>query len=121
MFKVRKVNKNNVVSITASGTLTKEDYSQLLPEIELMLQQHKVFHFYITLENFTGFEANALWENIKFDYKYKDQYGKIAIVGEKKWEEWGAKFSKLFFDAEIKYFYEEDAIIAWEWINTINS
>ena len=52
-----------------------------------------------------------------FDFKYKNQYGRTAIVGDKKWEEWGTKISRMFFDSEMKFFYEDQSDDARNWVN----
>lgn len=106
-----------MLAITARGKLTKEDYAGLLPQLEHMLETHGPLRFYIKLEDFSGFEMGALWEDIKFDYKHKNMYGKTAIVGEKKWEEWGTKISSLFFDSEMKFFSKDQEDEAWKWVN----
>jgi hypothetical protein len=117
MLRIDHPNENKVVTVTVSKQLTKEDYQRLLPELEEMLKQYGALRFYIELKEFSGFEMGALWEDIKFDYKHKNQYGKTAIVGDKHWEEWGTKISKLFFDAEMKFFYEDQSDEAWSWVN----
>lgn len=117
MLRIDDLNENKVLRITVSGKLTKSDYALFLPDIEKLLGEHGTLRFYIQLVGFSGFEAGALWEDIKFDVRNKEKFGKIAIVGEKKWEEWGTKFSKLFFGSEIRFFYEDQSDSAWEWIN----
>lgn len=118
MLKVEILNENKVLTITATGKLTKEDYISLLPSLENLLKNHGLIRFFIRLEDFKGFELEALWEDIKFDYEHQRQYGKTAIVGSKKWEELGTKFSSLFFGAEMKFFYKEQAKDAWDWVNS---
>jgi len=118
MLRIDNLNENQVITITASGELTKKDYVCVLPELEEMLEKHDRLRFYIKLEDFSGFEMEALWEDIKFDYEYKNQYDKTAIVDDKKWEEWGTKFSSLFFDTEVKFFYKEQNPEAWKWVNS---
>lgn len=118
MLNIDNLNENRVLTITASGKLTEEDYNALLPELEKLLNRHGTIHFFIQLKNFSGFETGALLEDIKFDYGHKDQYGKTAIVGDKKWEEWGTKFSSLFFDFEMRFFYNEQKDEAWNWVNS---
>ena len=117
MLKVENLNENKVLPIIVSGTLTMEDYISLLPELEDLLKKQGVIRFYIRLEDFEGFELEALWEDIKFDFAHQRQYGKTAIVGSKKWEEWGTRFSSLFLGAETKFFYKDQAQDAWDWVN----
>lgn len=121
MLTLGQLNENKVVTIHVQGKLTKTDYERVLPDLEIMMNEHGVLKFYIKLEDFSGFDMEALWEDIKFDYKHQKQYGKIAIVGQKQWEEWGVKFSDLFFKSEVKFFYEEQAKQAWQWVNSNKS
>ncbi|MDX1655550.1 MAG: STAS/SEC14 domain-containing protein [Candidatus Competibacteraceae bacterium] len=118
MLAIGDLNENKVLTITVEGKLTKEDYTHTLPQMEALLQQHGTIRFYIKLENFQGFELGAVWEDLKFDYKNQSQFGKTAVVGDKKWEEWGTNFSNLFFDAEMRFFSKEQAEEAWNWVNS---
>lgn len=118
MLKIDNINDKQVVTISVSGKVTKDDYEKILPQLEGLLEQYKTLRFYITLDDLSGFEKEALWKDIKFDAKHKNQYGKTAIVGDKKWEEWGIKISNLFFDAEMQFFYTDQLTKAWEWVNS---
>ena len=117
MLRVGDVNANGVLKIVAGGTLTKADYEELLPQVEALLRERGTLRFYIELEEFSGFELGALWEDITFDRKHMDSFGKVAVVGDRRWEEWGTKFSSLFFSPEMKFFYHDKADEAWAWIN----
>jgi len=117
MLRIDDLNENRVLTVTVSERLTKEDYERLLPELEELLQKHGHLKFFIKIESLSGFEMEALWKDIKFDFKHKNQYGKTAIVGDKKWEEWGTKISKIFFDSEMKFFYKDQSDEAWNWVN----
>jgi hypothetical protein len=117
MLRIDNLTENMVLTITASDRLTKEDYERLIPELEELLEKHDSLRFFIKLQGLTGFEMGALVEDLKFDFKYKNQYGKTAIVGDKKWEELTTKISKLFFDSEIKFFYEDQSDDVWNWVN----
>jgi hypothetical protein len=118
MLELGALNENNVQTVTVSGTLTEDDYTSLLPELEKLLKEHGTIRFYIKLQDFNGFEMEALWEDIKFDSKHQSMFGRTAIIGQNKWEKWGTKFSSLFFDAEMKFFYEDQAEEAWKWVNS---
>ena len=117
MLTIDNLNEQQIVTIIATGKLTREDYALLLPDLENMFEKFKTLHFFILLKDFSGFELGALWEDIKFDHKNKKQYGKTAIVGNRKWEAVATKISSLFFQSEMKFFYEDQKNIAWSWIN----
>ena len=117
MFTMDQPNDNDVITIRIRGTLTHEDYRRLAPALEQTLKRRRTLRFFIKLEDFSGIEPAALWEDVKFDYKHSSRYGKTAIVGHKKWEEWGTNISKLFFDTEMRFFYEDQSDEAWRWVN----
>ena len=55
--------------------------------------------------NFSGWDLSGLWRDLKFDAKHQDKFGRIAIVGNKNWQEWGTKlFDPLFPSAEMRFF-----------------
>ena len=51
-----------------------------------------------------------------FDFKHFADIERLAMVGEKKWEEWMAKFCRPFTNAEIRYFDQSQAEEARSWI-----
>jgi len=117
MFELDEPNENRVLKITASEQLTLDDYEQMLPELEKMFSRHDDLRFYIDLNNVSGIEMGALWEDIKFDYEHRHQFGKIAIVGDKKWQQWATTISAPFFDSKIKFFDKQQSNEAWNWVN----
>ncbi len=117
MIKLGELNENNVMTVTVSGRVRKDDYDQVLPRLEEVLAEQDKVRFFIKSENVTGFEADALWQDIKFDVRHGKQYGRTAIVGDSKWQEWGTKIANLFFSAEMHFFTEEQAEQAWAWVN----
>lgn len=117
MIDIGTPNENNVVPVTASGKLTKEEYERAIPECEELFRQHDKLRFFIKLEDFSGFELGALWEDIKFYRSHANELGRTAIVGEKTWEEWATRFSSLFYSPEVRFFYKDAESEAWEWVN----
>lgn len=117
MLKIGYLNDNHVLTITAAGMVTRDDYNDALPALEEMLNQHDKLRFFIKLDDCSGFKPGALWEDLKFDFKHKSQFGKTAVVGDKKWEEWGIKLSRPFFEDEIRFYPVEQSDEAWEWVN----
>lgn len=117
MLNIGNLNDNEVLTITAKGKLKEEDYNRVLPQLEQLLQEHEKLRFFIKLDDFQGFEPEALWKELKFDKKHRDEFGKTAVVGDRKWEELGTKLSDLFFRAEVRFFESEGSDKAWEWVN----
>ena len=46
--------------------------------------------WYFELEDFTGYNLPGLWQDLKIDAAHVNDYRKITMVGDKKWQEWMA-------------------------------
>lgn len=116
MIEIGTLGDDKVLPVTASGKVTKEDYEKAIPKLEALLEEHGTLRFFIRLENVTGFELGALWEDLKFDRRHMNEFGKTAIVGDRTWEEWLTRISGLFFSPEVKFFYADREDEAREWV-----
>ena len=105
-----------IVSVTLSGKLVAADYQQFGSEIDRLIQQHGKLRMLVTMHDFHGWTAGALWEDIKFDFKHFNHLEKLALVGESKWEHGMAVFCKPFTTAKIRYFDQSKADEARAWL-----
>jgi hypothetical protein len=92
------------LNIRLSGTLHKSDYEAFVPEIERLIRQHGKLRLLVELDDFHGWDAGALWQDIKFDVKHFGDIERLALVGHSKWEQGMATFCKPFTSAEVRYF-----------------
>ena len=92
------------MEVRMSGKLTHADYKHFVPEFERLLKQHGKLRVLCEMVDFHGWEAGALWDDIKFDMKHFSDIDRLAIVGEKQWEKGMAAFCKPFTTARIRYF-----------------
>ncbi len=106
---------HNALGFTMSGKLHDEDYKKFVPLIDESAKSGKVrllAHFH----DFHGWDAKALWDDIKFSTTHCTKIEKIALVGDKKWEKWMAGVCKPFTMAKIEYFDVADIDKAWAWV-----
>jgi len=106
--------------IRVSSTLTRADYKEIVPEIEQKIKQFGSIKLLIQIDGFKSIKPAALWEELKFDIKHRNDFEQIAIVGDEDWGKWSAKFGEIFFDARIKYFQPDQVAEAWEWLGVSN-
>ena len=118
MLQILEQSEGNVIATKATGKLTKTDYDKLLPVLHERLRQYKKLRWYFEMENFEGWELKAFWEDVKFDAQHANDFEKIAMVGEKKWQEWMTDLMKPFTSAEIKYFDLSQTHEAMRWIKS---
>lgn len=70
----------------------------------------------IELHDFHGWTAGAMWEDIKFDFKYFHDIERIGVVGENKWEKGMTLFFKPFTAADVHFFASNRKDFAMKWI-----
>ena len=114
---VRAEEGTNVLEITLSGKVTREDYEIFVPQVERLIKEHGKLRMICRLKDFHGWTMGALWEDIKFDWRHFSDIERLALIGEKRWEAGMAAFCKPFTRATIRYFDAADAGQASEWIH----
>jgi hypothetical protein len=93
-----------VLSFKLSGKLHDADYKTFVPAVDAAIAQQGKVRLLVQLHDFHGWDAKALWDDIKFSTTHCTKIDRIAMVGEKKWQEWMAKVCKPFTMAKIEYF-----------------
>jgi len=105
-----------VLGFKMSGKLHDEDYQNLVPLVDAAIQANRKVRLLAQFHDFHGWDLHALWDDIKFSAKHCTDVEQIALVGEKKWEEWMAKVCKPFTMAKVKYFEASQLDAAWQWL-----
>jgi len=95
----------------------KADYERFVSEFERLVRQHGRLRMLFDMTSFHGWEAGALWEDIKFDFKHFADIERLAMIAEKKWQHGMATFCKPFTKATIPYFDHANAVEAREWLD----
>jgi len=111
-----EVNGGKILAIHVSGKLTKSDYQKFVPKFEQLVQQQGKLRVLFDMTGFHGWEAGALWEDIKFDFKHFADIERLAMIGESKWEKGMAAFCKPFTKATVRYFDHTEAAAARTWL-----
>lgn len=102
-----KLNENDeskVLEVQVTGKLTHDDYQRFTPTFERLVKQHGKIRVLFNMVDFHGWEAGALWDDIKFDVKHFSDIERLAMVGDKKWEKGMSAFCRPFTTAKIQYF-----------------
>jgi hypothetical protein len=107
-----------ILAFKLSGKLHDEDYKTFVPAVESAVAASGKVRILAQFHDFHGWDAHALWDDIKFSTKHCADIERIALVGEKKWEQWMAKVCKPFTLASIKYFDASEIDAAWQWLRS---
>lgn len=106
---------DKVLAFKLSGKLHDADYKILVPAVDEAAKSGKV-RLMAQFHDFHGWDAHALWDDIKFATTHCMKFDKIALVGEKTWEKWMATVCKPFTMAKVQYFDAADIDKAWAWL-----
>lgn len=115
-YEITEIAAGKVIEVVLTGKLSKEAYQEFVPLTEERIKQYGKVRLLVVMHDFHGWEAGALWEDLKFDLKHFNDLERLALVGESKWEKGMAAFCKPFTTAKIKYFDIAEIAGAREWI-----
>jgi hypothetical protein len=115
MIEQLKSEAPNVLGFKLSGKLHDQDYKTFVPAIDAAIAKQGKVRLLAQFHDFHGWDLHALWDDIKFSATHCTSIDRIALVGDRKWEEWMAKVCKPFTMAKIRYFdaAEIDAARTW--------
>ena len=116
-IQLNEENGGKILAVHVSGKLAVADYAHFVPEFERLVRQHGKLSVLFDMTGFHGWEASALWADIKFDMKHFADIERLAMVGEKKWQHGMATFCKPFTKATIRYFDHPKAAEARKWLD----
>jgi hypothetical protein len=111
-------NTGKILEVRVSGKLTHNDYKSLVPAFEQLVKQHGKIRILLEMADFHGWEAGALWDDLKFDLKHFSDIEKLAMVGDKKWEKGMSVFCRPFTTTHIRYFDSSAIEEARAWLET---
>jgi len=116
MIEILNDTKDDLVAVKATEKLSKDDYDVLIPLLEGRLDTHDKLRMYFEMEDFEGWRIKALWEDVKFDTKHANDFKRIAMVGDRKWQENMTQLMKPFTSADVKFFDLSEKNRALEWV-----
>jgi hypothetical protein len=114
---IERINSRFFLTLKVIGKLTHEDYGTITPMIESALEGVKTpkIRVFLDASELEGWEVRAAWDDFKLGMKHGKEFEKIAILGNKRWQELAAKIGSWFISGESKYF--EDAKEAFNWLD----
>ena len=111
-----KRNKKRVfIEIAMIGKLKHEDYQLFVPMIDKALKGAKGLEvdMLVDMRGFKGWEFLAAWDDFKFGVKHRNAFDKMAIIGNKKWEEASTAMMSHLMTGESKFFKEREKALSW--------
>lgn len=109
---------DQVVGVNAVGEVDDDDYEEVLePAIEDRLSRHdKIRLLYVLGPEFTGYDADALWEDTKLGLKTFTDYERMAIVTDTTWLRRSVKAFGWLIPGEVRVYPHDRMDDARAWI-----
>jgi hypothetical protein len=104
------------LEVRLSGKLRQEEFEHLVPIFEQLLREEGPLRVLCVLDDFHGWTAGGVWEEIKFDARHFDDVSRLAIVGATRWHQFLARACRWFTTAEVRYFDRHDTDLARDWL-----
>mgnify|MGYP000212223067 CR=1 FL=1 len=103
------------LSLKAQGKLTHKDYEVITPFLDSVLSEVKEpkVKVFIDGTGLEGWETRAAWDDLKLGLKHGNEFEKVAIYGNKKWQKVAAKMGGWFMSGEMKFFEDETEALSW--------
>jgi hypothetical protein len=117
MIEQLPTNSERVLAFRMSGKLHDEDYKTFIPAVEAAAARHGKVRLLADFQDFHGWDAHALWDDIMAAPELCLNMERIALVGDRKWEVWMAKVCRLFTMAKTKYFDVSEIGAARAWLD----
>lgn len=112
---IERIDNHFYMTLKAKGKLTHEDYQTITPMIDGALQGVKdpEIKALMDVTELDGWELQAAWDDFKLVLKHGNEFQKIALVGNKGWQEWAARIGSWFIGGEAQYFETMEEALAW--------
>ena len=112
---IERINDEFMMTMRINGKLKHSDYEVIVPMLESAIAgvENPKIKALVDMRAFDGWELRAAWDDLKLGLKHGREFSKIAMIGNKKWEEYAAKVGSWFIAGDIKYFEDEKDACSW--------
>lgn len=105
-----------ILAFKFSGKLHDEDYKTFVPLVDAAVEAHGKIRMLAHFDHLQGWDMHAAWDDLKFGISHYSAFERLAVVGDKRWEERMTRFARPFIDAKVEYFDTSEMDKAWAWI-----
>jgi len=107
----------DILTMKVFGKLSESELREVQTSTAMRIQQHGAVRVLVMTEGFQGWENDGNWEDFSFQSENDQYIAKMAMVGEKKWEELSLLFTaKGLRPFPIEYFALDEEALARAWL-----
>lgn len=112
---IERTDSSFFMILKATGKLTHEDYKTINVMLDSALDgvEEAKINLLVDITQLQGWEPRAIWDDFKLGIKHGKEFKKIAIYGNKNWQELAAKVGSWFISGSVEYFEQHDKAMQW--------
>jgi len=112
---------DGVLGFRATGTITRDEYRELMEPIYATLERGEKLNIYFELADaFHGLDLGALWEDMKaagsVGLKHRSSWQRMAVVTDKDWIRHAAAAAGWLAPGELRLFAPGETAAAKAWV-----
>lgn len=107
---LERIEDNYFVTLKATGKLTHGDYEKITPILESALEGVKEESICVLFDatELEGWALRAAWDDLQLGLKFDKKFSKIAVYGNKTWQEYATKIGSWFVSGDVQFFETRD-------------
>lgn len=113
---VRSRADGKIVEVSVCGKLTQADYETFIPAIDEGVARFGQVRLLFDCVGLEGWTLDGLLEETKFGIHHYRSIFRLAIVGDRKWEQALATLCKPFTKAHVIYYDVSEIELARAWL-----
>ena len=111
----------NALAYRITTKLSTSEARQLTDELEGAISTAGKIRILIDLQAFPYGEMGALWEDLKFEFKYRKQIERLALAGGEEVRKWSSRIFVKLAGVKTGFFGPDQIDEAWQWLIEENS
>jgi hypothetical protein len=115
-FTVVDAQGRTLLEVRVTGKVTRKDYEGFVPIMEQRIKEQGKLRILVIKHELQGWDAGALWEDLKFDLRHFNDIERLAIIGGAGWQRGVVAFYQTFITSRIRYFNQNEVDKAREWL-----
>ena len=117
MYHILKECSGNILGFEIVGGITKKQKKRICKVLENQIRESGKIRLLLVIVPHKKMDAESLLFDLNFTLTYSDKIERMAIIGNKEWENtWVALFG-LFSHIRTQYFDRSEIKAAWKWIH----
>ncbi len=114
MIEILERSHGNVIGMRASDEISEADIAEVAPKLDALIEQYGKINWLLVMETAKYGTLRAMYEDLMWAMRNLKHFDRMAIVGNKPWEELLIKADGLVFGE--KYFDASKLDEAWDYV-----